>query len=37
LLNEQLVIDEIKEEMKMKTKPAGTYGTQKRQSKEESL
>jgi hypothetical protein len=39
LLNEQWVIDEIKEEiqnswnsMKMKTQPTGTYGTQQRQS-----
>jgi hypothetical protein len=39
LLNEQWVIDEIKEEikiswksMKMKTQPTRTYGTQQRQS-----
>jgi hypothetical protein len=39
LLNDQWVIDEIKEEIKMflevnemKTQPTGTYGTQQRQS-----
>jgi hypothetical protein len=39
LLNDQLVIDEIKEEVKgswklmeMKTQPTRTYGTQQRQS-----
>jgi hypothetical protein len=44
MLNDQWVIDEIKEEikrflelMKMKTQPTGTYGTQQRQSSEESL
>jgi hypothetical protein len=44
LLNDEWVIDEIKEEIKrflevnkMKTQPTRTYGTQQGQSKEESL
>jgi hypothetical protein len=44
LLKDQRVIDEIKEEFKsswrlkkMKTLPTRTYGTQQRQSEEESL
>jgi hypothetical protein len=43
LLNHEWVIEEMREEMKrflevkMKTSPTRTYGTQQRQSKEESL
>jgi hypothetical protein len=44
LLNDQYVIEEIREEikiswnlMKIKTQPSRNYGTQQRHSKEESL